>query len=318
MRAGDSVSTPALSPPASWKQIFADDITPSTGTPHGGTAHTGHPDFKVIYPSTIAADPTTPRKLFIFLTSYGSDANLTAQEEWNLQTIAEDENAIVIGGFSTGGSQSGAIKGQKDSTGARYWNATGGCCDGDGAGNNDVAYLGGMIDEVKAIWPIKSTEIYGVGNSAGAFMMNRLASERADIAAVAVDAGAGASVGDAARPYPAHVSILEIHGTSDSTISEAGGTLSAPAMGAAYPADHTGTLQQWATANGCAGSLTDTGNTFDYDSVGPGNETHEFTWTSCPSDGQITHWHQIGVGHGRNPTAAGTAAMVAWLKAHHR
>ena len=124
----------------------------------------------------------------------------------------------------------------------------------DRQGIDDVGFLAALIDRLSAEYGIPPGRVFVTGMSAGAFMANRLACQRADlISAIAPVAGTlGAGVPCApSRP----VSVLQIHGTADPVVPYVGGgmvgrggpseILSAPAVAAL-----------WAAVDGCPGALT--------------------------------------------------------------
>jgi polyhydroxybutyrate depolymerase len=124
----------------------------------------------------------------------------------------------------------------------------------DRQGIDDVGFLAALIDRLSVEYGIPPGRVFVTGMSAGAFMANRLACERADlISAIAPVAGTlGAGVPCApSRP----VSVLQIHGTADPVVPYTGGgmvgrggpseILSAPALAAL-----------WAAVDGCPGALT--------------------------------------------------------------
>ena len=124
----------------------------------------------------------------------------------------------------------------------------------DRQGIDDVGFLAALIDRLSVEYGIPPGRVFVTGMSAGAFMANRLACDRADlISAIAPVAGTlGAGVPCApSRP----VSVLQIHGTADPVVPYTGGgmvgrggpseILSAPALAAL-----------WAAVDGCPGALT--------------------------------------------------------------
>jgi polyhydroxybutyrate depolymerase len=112
------------------------------------------------------------------------------------------------------------------------WNA-GGCCYGAqefGVGTSaapvdDVAYLSSLIDVVEAAYSIDTHRVFATGLSNGGLMAMRLGCQLSDrIAAVASVAGGLQVGGDLTSCSPGrHVSVLEIHGTTDSDIPYNGG-----------------------------------------------------------------------------------------------
>jgi polyhydroxybutyrate depolymerase len=86
--------------------------------------------------------------------------------------------------------------------------------------NADTRYLAALLADLKASLPIDSTRVFVTGFSFGAVMTDRLGCEFADqITAIAIDAGESWS--DTCRPAQP-ISVLVLHGTSDSTFDYAG------------------------------------------------------------------------------------------------
>jgi len=123
----------------------------------------------------------------------------------------------------------------------------------DRQGVDDVGFLAALIDRLSAEYAIPQGRVFVTGMSAGAFMANRLACDRADlVAAIAPVAGTLGSGVPCAPSRP--VSVLAIHGTADPVVPYNGGGLvgrggasdivSAPAMAA-----------RWAALDGCPGPL---------------------------------------------------------------
>src|SRR5262245_64945839 len=74
-----------------------------------------------------------------------------------------------------------APDGLVDSRGNQFWNADPVCCDFDGKHPDDVGYLGGLVEDVMASWPIDPKAVAAVGHSNGAWMAYRLACDRSDL-----------------------------------------------------------------------------------------------------------------------------------------
>ena len=94
----------------------------------------------------------------------------------------------------------------------------------DQQGVDDVGFITGLVAKLVADFGIDPGHVYATGMSAGAFMANRLACQRADVfAAIAPVAGTlGVNVGCApSRP----VSVLVTHGTADPVVPFNGGPM---------------------------------------------------------------------------------------------
>lgn len=204
-----------------------------------------------------------------------------------------------------------APDGTTDAMGNPFWNASEACC-GHPSDVDDVAYLGGLIDAIKADWPVDPARVFVVGHSNGDFMAYRLACERADaIAAIAGIAG-GAYTVDGSNCDPVQpVSVLHIHGTADTIIPYEGGTVNAPFPGA------IATVTQWAEHDGCAATRT-THEPLDIDSTIAGAETIDETADGCPTGVDVELWTIEGGTHvpGVYPTFGDT--LTTWLNAHAR
>jgi polyhydroxybutyrate depolymerase len=102
----------------------------------------------------------------------------------------------------------------------------------DRQGIDDVGFITALAGKLVADFGIDPGHVFATGMSAGAFMVNRLACERADVfAAIAPVAGTlGVNVGCVpSRP----VAVLETHGTADPVVPFSGG----PMVGRGGPSD---------------------------------------------------------------------------------
>lgn len=121
----------------------------------------------------------------------------------------------------------------------------------DRQGVDDVGFLSALIDRLTRDFAIPPGRVFVTGMSAGGFMANRLACDRADlIAAVAPVAGTlGAGV-PCAPSKP--VSVLQIHGTGDAVVPFDGG----PMVGRGGPSEIISApalAERWRQADGCPG-----------------------------------------------------------------
>jgi polyhydroxybutyrate depolymerase len=169
----------------------------------------------------------------------------------------------------------------------QFWNATDACCNQDGSSVDDVAYLRAVVHDMKRRYNVDPRRVFVVGHSNGGFMGYRLACDFSEEIAAVVSL-AGATWKDSSRCHPsAPVSILEIHGDADETVSYQGGAASPPLV-AAYPSAHD-TLAAWAHTNGCSGTLSGSGARLDLVSSLPGAETRLEQYQGC-SRAAATLW----------------------------
>jgi polyhydroxybutyrate depolymerase len=166
-----------------------------------------------------------------------------------------------------------------------------GASEPDRRGVDDVGFLSALIDRLVADFGVDPGRVFATGLSAGAFMANRLACDRADlIAAVAPVAGTlGANVGcNPSRP----VAVLQTHGTADPVVPYAGGAMA----GRGGPSDilsATALSERWRQVDGCRGEpaqdvLPD---------VGDGTSTRRSTSSGCAAGTAVVLLSVEGGGH---------------------
>jgi polyhydroxybutyrate depolymerase len=253
-------------------------------------------------PSDLKAPPTlTEGKLYpLVLVLHGFGANGFAESAYlGTSNLPAAGDAFVI-----------APDGTTDSMGRQFWNADPACCDFDGKNPDDVAYLGGLIDDVVDSWPIDPDQVFVLGHSNGGFMAYRLACERADVIA-AIGSLAGLASTDPAMCQPARpVNVLQIHGTADAVVPYAGG-------GTFGNVGAVSSVTQWATHNACGTTRAD-GAVVDLDTSVVGSETHPHTTTGCPANGAVDLWELQGSGHIPSWGPAFTPAVMQWFADHSR
>jgi polyhydroxybutyrate depolymerase len=158
-------------------------------------------------------------------------------------------------------------------------------------GIDDVGFIAALVGKLVAEYGIDPGRVFVTGLSAGAFMANRLACDRADLfAAIAPVSGTlGTNVGcSPSRP----VSVLATHGTADPVVPYDGGTmtgrggtsdvLAAPAM-----------VQRWQQIDRCQ-------NTPSQDSLpnnGDGTGPQRLTYSPCAAGTAVEFMRIDGGGH---------------------
>jgi polyhydroxybutyrate depolymerase len=197
-----------------------------------------------------------------------------------------------------------APDGLVDSMGHQYWNADPACCDFDHANPDDVGYLGGLIDEVSAAWPIDPDAVYVIGHSNGGYMAYRMACERNDVISnIVVLAGGAASDPTTCAPkWP--VSVLHMHGTADVEVP--------------YDPIANASVTQWAAHDTCLATTT-AGANVDIDTMLPGAETTTETFGGCPINITVELWSIQGGTHipSLDQNSFGTM-ILQYLQAHPR
>jgi polyhydroxybutyrate depolymerase len=203
-----------------------------------------------------------------------------------------------------------------DSANKRFWNATDACCNFDASTVDDDAYLMGLVEEISSRWTIDPKRIYFVGHSNGGFMSHRLACNHADKIAAIVSL-AGAQYKDVSKCTPSEpVSVLQIHGDADETISYTGGDIMVGGVPVAYPSA-TETVQDWATLNGCSLTADTSGAPLDLITNTAGTETTIASYgAGCQAGGHAELWTASGGPHAPGLTAAFRPAIIDFLFSH--
>ncbi|MGB0589794.1 MAG: alpha/beta hydrolase family esterase [Myxococcota bacterium] len=177
--------------------------------------------------------------------------------------------------------------GTVDSEGKQFWNAVPGCCNWDGSPVDDAGYLVGLLEEAMARYNVDTSRVVLVGHSNGGYMSHRLACDRADlITGIASIAGTSYDDMDTQCAAEAPVSVLQIHGTLDTTV--------------AYDVPFAGvgaeeTAAWWSARNDCGPAPEAPSE--DYDAMVLGAETEVTLATECASETAVALWKMNGTGH---------------------
>ncbi len=235
----------------------------------------------------VGYDPKTPTPLVVVLHGYSIDG-LLEQAYLALNALADKKTFLMA-----------YPDGTLDSHGHRYWNATDFCCDLDHRGNDDVAYVGQIIDDMSAQYNVDPKRIYLVGHSNGAFMSQRFACDVAPRIAAVVSL-AGGIFFDPAKCQPSEpVAIAEVHGDADAVVNYDGGDMVSLLDGSVvftgkYPSAHQ-TVATWAAKNGCTGALAASGPMLDLDQSLAGAETVVERYDGCRASVEL--WTIKGGSH---------------------
>lgn len=249
-------------------------------------------------------DAATPMPLLLLLHGYSASGDIQ-EAYFQMQALAEARGFLYV-----------HPDGTVNPIGEQFWNATPACC-GFNSKVDDSQYLLDIITDVSNAYSVDPKRIYVMGHSNGGFMSYRMACDHADVVA-AVASLAGATFADAAACSPEQpVSVLQVHGTADATISYTGGEI----LGNAYPGA-IATAATWADYNGCTGGLGAAEATgVDFDQSVPGAETTQQYHEGCPTGVEVGVWTIDGGSHipPINTAAAPyplTSAIVDFLLAH--
>jgi polyhydroxybutyrate depolymerase len=250
--------------------------TTTSQAPSTATKVTVRP-YSEFVPSSYSSN--SPAPLVVLLHGYSSSGK-QLESYLNFTAVAEQRGFILA-----------YPDGTVDATGKQFWNATEVCCnfflDVD-----DDAYLISILNDMESKYSIDRKRIYFVGHSNGGFMSYRMACKHSDrIAAIASLAGATfLNSSDCAAKEP--VSVLQVHGTSDTTILYNGGAI----LGKQYPSA-TASVTQWATVNRCSNNSTPRADKLDLVTTITGSETSISSWNNCRNGTEVELWTVDQGGH---------------------
>ena len=206
--------------------------------------------------------------------------------------------------------------GTPDSDGSRSWNPT----DEEfsektgKAAQDDVAYLAGLVAEVRKIRDFG--HIYFFGYSNGGFMAHHIACKGLPgLRAVASLAGTSYVEESACDGAPA-VSALQVHGTEDEVIRFDGDRGEADANGdAAFYLGAREMAARWGRKAGCdRPDDLEPYAALDFDEHVPGDETQAYRAASGCADGiSVELWASEGSGHAPAYGQAFRDALIQWL-----
>lgn len=234
--------------------------------------------FEITVPSSY--DAATPAPLIMLLHGHGSNGP-EVDGYAGLRAPAAERGALYV-----------VPEGTTDSGGLQFWNASTACCDFSRSGVDDSGYLAAVLRAVAATYAVDASRVMVFGHSNGGFMAYRMACDHADLVTHAVSlAGAMPAEGTACSPS-APVSVLQVHGTADSTIRYDGGS------NGPYPYPSAlDSAEAWARFDGCATHAQETSDGLDLDSEQPGADTSITAFSECDDGARVELWSIDGAGH---------------------
>ena len=289
--------------------------TQEPDTIEAATAETEETEPEAAEPSSEASDATADRPYDVFVPSsydaevatplilllHGYTGTGDSQESYfEFESLAESRGFLYV-------HPDGTVDGQ----GAQFWNATDACCAFFPEPPDDAAYLVAIIDEVSAAYNVDPKAIFLAGHSNGGFMSYRMACDHADrIAAVASLAGAAPTDADSCSPSEP-VSVLQIHGTDDSTILYDGGVI----LDNPYPSAAE-TVERWVDVNTCPTTPTTSADALDLVEEIDGADSDIEAFSLCEQDTTVQLWTIDGGSHVPDVTEEFSASVVDFLLAH--
>jgi len=173
----------------------------------------------------------------------------------------------------------------------------------DRQGVDDVGFLVALVDKLSHDYGIPPGRVFATGMSAGAFMANRLACDRADVfSAIAPVSG---TLGATTKCTPSQpVSVLEMHGTADPVVPfDGGGMIGRGGQSNIEPA--LDMANGWRNVDACGPPVEDVA----------GN-THRFSAAGCAGGTEVVLVRIDGGGHVWPPDAS--AASGQFFATHGR
>ena len=182
----------------------------------------------------------------------------------------------------------------------------------DRQGIDDVGFITALVSKLVADYGIDPGRVFATGLSAGAFMANRLACDRADVfAAVAPVAGTlGANVGcNPSLP----VSVLATHGTADPVVPWGGGAMTGRG-GDSTIVSAQALVDRWRQVDGCQ----DVPAQQVLPNTGEGTVTTQFTSSACAPGTAVVSIRVDGGGHTWPNSVNVSEASWQFFNAHAR
>jgi polyhydroxybutyrate depolymerase len=248
----------------------------------------------------VGYDPSAPTPLVLLLHGYSSSGALV--EAYMAFTPLADQFGFL---YLT-------PDGTVNCLSNRFWSATDACCNFCGSGVDDSGYLRRLIEATESQWNVDPDRVFLIGHSNGGFMSYRAACDHADRIAALVSL-AGATFQNPAACAPSEpVHTLQIHGTLDGVVLYGGGLIG----GRSYPGA-PGTVERFATYNGCSLVPDTSAPNLDLDASILGSETLVTRFTSgCAPGGSAELWTMVGGGHLPILTAEFRLRTIEFLLSH--
>ncbi len=251
-----------------------------------------------------AYDACVPAPLVVVLHGYGAGGTVEASY-LGLDALVDGRGVLLA-----------APDGTRDQSGAAFWNpGTPSCCDFYGSGVDDVAYLSGLLHDIRAVYAVDASRIVIVGHSNGGFMAHRLGCLLSNDVTAVVSLAGTMEISPAPCPLARPVSVLQVHGDRDPTVLHDGGT---GILGKSGPyASAPATVAWWAAQNGCQPTPAP-GGPLDLDTSLDGAETGTLTFSGCAGDAGVALWTIRGGSHIPTIGTRFPSLVWRWLEAHRR
>jgi len=192
-------------------------------------------DFTVYVPPGLSA---SARPALVLVFHGAGDTAADAEQQTGLDAAADTGHYLVA-----------YLQGYQNT-----WNEGAGHTPAEMAGVDDVAFASAVIADVKRLHPIDSAHTTAVGFSNGALLVDLLGCRLAGVihTIIPIEGQLPVSVASSCAPS-SPISVLEVHGTADTTIPYGGGSF-AGVGGGTTVLSARGAVGRWAQLDGCASS----------------------------------------------------------------
>lgn len=207
-----------------------------------------------------------------------------------------------------------APNGSYDSWGFYFWDGGEACCDFDDANPDHVGYIEALVDSIQMSHNVDPQRIHLIGYSNGGFMAHRIGCEQPDLFASMISIAGTGSMDMYDCLSTSSLSMLQIHGTLDTTILYNGGEL----FGVPYPSVET-TMTNWSKHIGCKSNPVASSDYLNLDGSVWGDETEVIQYTNeCNAIGEIELWKMHGATHTYWFWYEAFEYMFDWFDAHQK
>lgn len=237
-------------------------------------------------------DSKQPASVLFALHAYGTAADVMPAA-WALR-----EHAVATRGMLLV-----VPAGLKDDLGKPFWNASAACCGELAKLPDDLAYLRGVLSDLRKHFAIDPERVYALGLSNGAFMAHRWAcTPGGDLRGIVAVSGSGPGASDAPCTPTVPVRVLQIHGDADEVIRYEGGQ----GIRGPYPSA-SATVQRWRELNQCESAQQEPSRW----SVSHGS-THKLSAKSATSE--VVLWTFEGGTHGLRSIRSAMPELLEFLE----
>ena len=250
----------------------------------------GRGPVKVYYPNSY--NPNEPLPLIMALHGYSSNG-AGCESRFQLRQHVDSRRFIYF-----------TPEGSINSQGWQYWNGTDACCDYENSNPDDSGYLQTLIAQISTLLSVDRQRISSVGYSNGGFMSHRLACEVPELFASIVSIAGLNWQNPSQCPADEPVSVLQIHGTNDSSIPYSWGFN----LGAESSARH------WAAVGQCDLIPDLSLPPIDLNPFISGNETARAVWRNCNPGGDSELWTVWGGTHDFNYVSNLGSIILDWIE----